>query len=335
MHPTTQFGVFAWNQDFDGYSTGGCAINDKLSGDPYLLESQAGAFAPTCNIWAPRYRQVGILGLVWVNLDKADDQRAKPFVDAFNVAISDVKSAFLQFLEERPDKGRPFIIAGHSQGAIILTKVIKDCLEGTEHQQNFVAAYLAGGYVPADLFRGDKADNASKFTSDIHEMRGPLDSNCIASWDTRIENAFDMNSVHNMGMGLGMWCHLVYWHIFDKYCSRPTGLDASSKRRVQTNPLTWKGKTGSDSDEKLDIYLGAKIPGQKTPVVPPEEKTFRESVKSTDHAVWVKDPRPWLGKNAGPAAAHGNLHPVDIQMWHFNIRDNVRKRAEHFLKRRK
>ena len=71
---------------------------------------------------------------------------------ALEIAHNDVSAAFIHFLKNRPAKARPFIIAAHSQGSFLATRVIRDCIEGTTAEKQFVAAYLAGGYVPLDLF---------------------------------------------------------------------------------------------------------------------------------------------------------------------------------------
>merc|ERR1712083_340182 len=101
-------------------------------------------------------------------------------------------------------------------------------------------------------------------------------------------------------------------------------MDDAGKARVQTNPLTWSQAGGGQ-------HLGAKVPGNDQPVVPPEG--YGNSVTVTDKAVWVDDPRPWYSK-CGPAASGGNLHPVDIQFWFFNIRENVPKRLQAFFELR-
>ena len=71
-HPTTEFGLFGWNIPFDDYNSSG-KLKDNLSGDPDLIASQAGAFRDSCNVWAPRYSQMGILAQAQ-NLSKEDPE---------------------------------------------------------------------------------------------------------------------------------------------------------------------------------------------------------------------------------------------------------------------
>ena len=79
---------------------------------------------------------------------KAEEKFIKPTLAAY----ADVKRAFEAFLEQRPDKVRPFVVAGHSQGSILLSKVLRQCVAGQACESYFVAGYLTGGYVPLDLF---------------------------------------------------------------------------------------------------------------------------------------------------------------------------------------
>ena len=51
---------------------------------------------------------------------------------------------------------------------------------------------------------------------------------------------------------------------------------------------------------------------------------------SSSDAVQVPDPRGWC-KNAPPMPAkEGNLHPVDVALWFYNIRANVEQRIVAF-----
>ena len=84
---------------------------------------------------------------------------------------------------------------------MITARAIKDRLAATEHQKYFIAAYLAGGYdvVPKDLLPMEGA---------LHECTGPLDSNCIISWDTRIEGVWKPEDGQTGAMAL--WPHSLY-----------------------------------------------------------------------------------------------------------------------------
>lgn len=319
LHPTTEIGLMSYNINYDNYSTG-TVLTGPAAGTPDLWETQAVAMADTCNMWAPRYSQLGMLAL-GVPSGSCSDDKYKGFMVGLKTVLDDVKAAFAAFLEERPDKTRPFFIFAHSQGSILMTKVIKDCLCGTEHQKRFVAAYLPGGYVPCDV--------ADLLGGGMHICDGPEDTNCIISWDTRLKDIYKPDSIHD-GM-LALWPHYLYWWMFDKYGEQETRRDPDSKPRVQVNPCTWKQCDGKGNGPG---YLGAKQYGEQDPVLPADAADFSQKIDvTTGHCLWIEDPRAWLKKNdAGPAADGGNLHPVDVSMWFYNIKENVPKRLAAFKK---
>ena len=78
-----------------------------------------------------------------VDLESNDDNHEKIKV-SLDIALHDLEHAFDHFLNSRPDKTRPFIVAGHSQGAILMSRVLATRVEGTQYASKLVAAYLAG-----------------------------------------------------------------------------------------------------------------------------------------------------------------------------------------------
>ena len=102
IHPTTYRGNGDfWNQPLDDAKT-----NDWT--DESVVARQAAVFNACCRVFAPRYRQVASAGVYAPPAMKA--------ADAYEFAWGDVRSAFLHYMKHW-NKGRPFIIAGHSQGA--------------------------------------------------------------------------------------------------------------------------------------------------------------------------------------------------------------------------
>jgi hypothetical protein len=70
---------------------------------------------------------------------------------AFDTAYADVKNAFLYFLNNE-NKGRPLIIAAHSQGTIHAGRLIKELVERSPLKERLIAAYLIGIGVPDQFF---------------------------------------------------------------------------------------------------------------------------------------------------------------------------------------
>ena len=126
IHPTTYLANDKWNAPLD--SGGDTAFRTNL-----FVESDASAFSGTGQIWAPRYRQAAFGAFL---LDSVDAQRALDF------AYRDVAAAFDEFLKETGNK--PIILAGHSQGALHLMRLLREKVAGKPIERRLVAAYVVG-----------------------------------------------------------------------------------------------------------------------------------------------------------------------------------------------
>lgn len=126
IHPTTYLQRDRWNAPLD----------DRESRDRAALfvQSQASAFNGVAAVWAPRYRQAAFGAFL---LD-SNDARA-----ALALAYSDVSRAFDHFLASIPP-GEPIILAGHSQGALHLTRLLRERVAGRPLSERIVAAYVVG-----------------------------------------------------------------------------------------------------------------------------------------------------------------------------------------------
>jgi len=310
-HPTTDAGLLRWNME----PIEGDACTGLIEKDADLLQGQAGAWRDDCNLWAPKYRQMGFLSQAWVHLPTAPDSKVAPLKASIELAYNDLKHAFIAFLEQRPDKRRPFMIAAHSQGAIMMSKVIAQCVEGTEHEATFVAGYLAGGYLPVDLF--------GTVFKNLHICSGPEDTRCLISYDTRTA-AFQPEILNNLGGGFGLWAHHLYWLLHEEYCEKPdASTDDVNKARVQINPATWSTEAGGVHLGVNTSYKQKEANGYSEPFSSPEG--FGSHTTVTDKAVIVEDPESWLA-GAGNKGGPGNMHPIDIHFWFYNIKANVAQR---------
>lgn len=104
-----------------------------------LLVAQAGVYSPYANLFAPFYRQQSLSTL---DMDKSND------VDAyesplFKLGYSDVERAFDYYIENL-NKGRPFILAGHSQGSMVLIELLRNRFDNKDLQGQLVASYIIG-----------------------------------------------------------------------------------------------------------------------------------------------------------------------------------------------
>ena len=111
----------------------------------WIIPFQASAWAKAARLFVPYYRQNHYRAFFEPYLSKGGQK-------AQELAYEDVKAAF-EYYVTHENKGRPIILAGHSQGAIHLKKIVQEYFDGTTLQQQLVAAYLAGTRVSEDDFK--------------------------------------------------------------------------------------------------------------------------------------------------------------------------------------
>jgi hypothetical protein len=126
IHPTTYLERDRWNAPLE--AGGQAEFRTDL-----FIRSQASAFNGAGAIWAPRYRQAAFGAFL---LDSKDATAA------LDLAYRDVAAAFDAFISEAGDK--PIILAGHSQGALHLERLLRDKVAGKPIAKRIVAAYVVG-----------------------------------------------------------------------------------------------------------------------------------------------------------------------------------------------
>lgn len=131
LHPTTLTGARV--NGITNASIDDSVINYKTDYSAILY--QASAFNERARIFAPRYRQAHI-GMY------AEPDSASKYA-AFNLAYDDIKKAFQHYLETE-NKGRPIIIASHSQGTTHATRLLKEFFDQQPLSKQLVCAYLVG-----------------------------------------------------------------------------------------------------------------------------------------------------------------------------------------------
>jgi len=117
-------------------------------------------------VFAPRYRQAHLSA--YYPRTKEDTIAA---LNAFNLAYSDVKNAFLYYLQNE-NKGRPIIIASHSQGSTHAQRLLLEFFDNALLYNKLVAAYIPGMYV-----------NTEKFVN-IRPCQTPHQTGCMVGWRT-------------------------------------------------------------------------------------------------------------------------------------------------------
>ena len=106
-----------------GYSASDASVSD-LSNSTMLqmatasLIGQASVFSKSCNIYMPKYRQLSINALLTYGNEE----------NMIYMASFDLYNA-LDYYFENINNGRPFIIAGHSQGSVWASVILQDYMK--------------------------------------------------------------------------------------------------------------------------------------------------------------------------------------------------------------
>ncbi|MBL6590934.1 MAG: DUF3089 domain-containing protein [Flavobacteriaceae bacterium] len=198
----------SWNSD---------VYNEEFSN--ILMQSsikyQSTAWLSSANLYSPNYRQAHFRVFeekYWKNGGE----------DAFEIAYSDIKRSFEVFLKQF-NKGKPIIIAGHSQGAGHAKRLLKDFFDGKELSDKLIAAYLVGTKITENDF------------FDLELMNKPDQTGGYVTWNTykvlKDEKKYDLT------------------------------IDRLWLRDAQvTNPITWSDYLSKDyNDHKGFLWLNQKV----------------------------------------------------------------------------
>lgn len=112
--------------------------SDMIAGpeEARVVLAQLARFGSVCRVYAPLYRQVTLTAL-------RAGIAGKPMTVDRSLAYSDVVDAWKYYLEHDND-GRGVVLIGHSQGAGVLTQLIRNEIDGKPIQSRIVSALLLG-----------------------------------------------------------------------------------------------------------------------------------------------------------------------------------------------
>ncbi|MBP3684872.1 MAG: DUF3089 domain-containing protein [Oscillospiraceae bacterium] len=104
--------------------------------------TQASVFGESCNLFIPYYRQFTVEALLEMDAS---------YPELMEYCVRQDIYRMLDYYFKYENQGRPFILAGHSQGSLWLTYVLEDYMaKNPEYLQNMVAAYVIGYSVTED-----------------------------------------------------------------------------------------------------------------------------------------------------------------------------------------
>ena len=207
-----------------------CDMTDTMmvAGAQMVRQIQTAVFEESCNVFMPYYRQISM---------------PKPGSDYS--AIIDYVSKFdatdaLDYYLNNLNQGRPFILAGHSQGASVLIALLENYMtKHPEALQRMVAAYPIGFAVTKDWL----AKTGLKFAE------GATDTGVIVSWNTEgPTNLKEKNMTLAPG---GISINPINWKRDDTYADVKENLGS----------LTVEGKlvTPGIADARVDTARGSVV----------------------------------------------------------------------------
>lgn len=126
--------------------------------------------------FAPYYRQVGL------NVYSMEISEREQYLER---AFDDVKNAFMYYYENC-NNGRPIILAGFSQGADMCIRLMKECLEDENRQNQLIACYAIGWRITQEEIEE---------YPQLKFAEGESDTGVIISFNSEAENIDDSLTV--------------------------------------------------------------------------------------------------------------------------------------------
>ena len=129
---------------------------------------QASAFEPVANMFAPFWRQVNSTKLPSMSFEDIDAAEwAEPRTDVY---------AALDYYFENLNQGRPYFLAGHSQGSRLCYMVLAEYMrEHPDRYANMIAAYCLGDSLTKDYLEANPHVKAAQAEDDL---------GVVVSWNT-------------------------------------------------------------------------------------------------------------------------------------------------------
>jgi len=283
VHPTGYLNGWDWNSPLNPNSR--TEENTK-----WMMANQASAFNDCCNVYAPRYREASIFRYVSAPPDIAQK--------AMDLAYGDVERAFQYFLDHE-SKGKPFIIASHSQGTAHAFRLIQEKIDGTPLAGRMIAAYLIGGQIEnaeADALRT------------VHVCKNENETGCFVHWVTFGDGGkFDANRAGKL------------------VCVNPLNWKRDGERAAA--PLH---KGGVPISGQFSIKLWGDDAAQGVvfkPLAAPVKAWTWAECKDGFLVVADQGGGPFDGVDLGGK----NYHGLDYPLFHMDIRENARVRAGAYL----
>jgi len=304
-------------------SLDGTPNSDMTAGPEELavISTQFARFGSQCRAYAPLYRQVTLGSL---RATMAGKQTTADRALAYN----DVLNAWNYYLEH-DNKGRGVVLIGHSQGAGILTQLIKSEIDGNPVQSQIVSALLLGTSLAVP--KGKDVGGAFRMIPLCHSS---AQTGCVITYAS-----FRSNAPPTTDGRLGRMADSM----MQAACTNPAALGGGSallhsylvsgSRAIvaaANAPRPWV-----IPEKKIDTPF-VSVPGLlSAQCVSNEHGSYLEITVHAD----PKDPR--VDDIVGDVISNGKvlqnwgLHLVDVNLAMGDLVELVGKQGEAYLKRRK
>ena len=264
---------------------------DVMAGAPVEYQAHASVFEESTNVFMPYYRQAGFKfeGETWQKTGNVENAIS-------GVPYDDITAALDCFFENY-NEGRPFIIAGHSQGSCMAKLVLKKYFKDhPEYYERMVAAY-AIGYSVTDEYLA--ANPHLKFAT------GETDTGVIIAWNTEGPGNVETNANNIVVLPNTRSINPLNWKLDETYA--PVSMNLGS---LMANEKTGEPEIGDlGADAQINLERGVVVTNAKTIPMPEDDARV-------------------AAEYFGPDGRHAN----DYTYYYNNIKDNVAKRVAAYMK---
>jgi hypothetical protein len=261
-----------------------------------IARFQASRFSQVCKVYAPVYRQQTLGALA-----------AGGSAEANQLAYGDVEEAWREYLA-RHNRGRPFVLLGHSQGTRMLRQLIRREIDGDAA----VRARLVSGILPGQNVTVRRGQTAGGDFANVPLCTSEGQLGCVMAWSTFNEDPPE-NSRYGRApaedtSGLGFPAGPDY----EIACTNPASLGAN-ERRPLTTLLRGEPYPGVIGALLVYMYGGTQPTAPTAFVRPPDRYTGRCERRAGAHVLMIEPIGDARRLNPSPDPSWG-LHLADANI---------------------
>ena len=283
---STAYIVGSFEDGASDYATLDNAEMLKGFAEEYL--AHATVYEDATNVFMPYYRQAGLHYAAEIHKKTGNIDAALS-----GLPYDDITAA-LDYYFANCNNGRPFIIAGHSQGSAIIRLLLKKYFkEHPDYYKRMVAAYVIGYSITKDDL---EANPHMKFAT------GETDTGVIVSWNTEGKENVEGNVKTAVLLPGAISINPLNWKLDETYAPASENLGSLTANEKGEPEI---GDIGADA--QIVLARGSVVTNAKSD--PMQEEAAK-----------------LMAEFFGPGARHDN----DYTFYYNNIKANVAKRIESY-----